>query len=141
MREIKVRAWDTKERKYLYSEKQGFICTTHSNGLGVVIPHETDNPDVDWFDWASADLIMGRYELEQSTGLKDKNGKEVYEGDVVEGDMGVFEVKWFGLEARFIFSPNIDMKWHPSFVWDQVGEMEVIGNIRENPELLRRKNR
>ena len=73
---------------------------------------------------------------EQSTGLKDKNCKEIYEGDVVEGDMGVFDVEWYDVVARFMFTPNTDMKWHPPFVSDQVEEMEVIGNIHENPELV-----
>lgn len=50
--------------------------------------------------------------------------------------MGVFEVKWYDLAAQFMFAPNIDMKWHPPFVYDQVNEMEVIGNVHANPDYL-----
>lgn len=91
-RRIKVRAWDTEKKKYLYSEKQDFICTTHSDGLGVTIPYHKDIPsfgvdnfDEDCFDWADADLLMGRYELEEFTGCLDKNGKEIYENCELDG--------------------------------------------------------
>lgn len=86
--------------------------------------------------------IQGVYEnvpLEQDTGLKDKNGNSIWEGDIVEGTMGVFEVKWDDTASRFGFEPNMSMDWHPAFVCDQVNEMEVIGNIHENPELLEEK--
>lgn len=140
MRTIKFRAWDTEENKYLYSGKQDFICTTHKNGLGVTIPYANvdGNPytDEECFDWADADLITGRYELEQFTGLYDKNGKEIYEGDIVKmPNWRVFPrteiVKYYkaGFEPFQQGCPEC---------WSANGdEVEIIGNIHENKELLK----
>ena len=112
-----------------------------------------DNANNEWLNKEDAECLIihldGRYEIdrgwvkvfpdltiEQDTGLKDKNGKEIYEGDIVKGDMGVFEVKWYDLVAQFMFRPNMSMKYHPPFTSTQLEVMEVIGNIHENPELL-----
>jgi len=67
----------------------------------------------------------------QYTGLKDKNGKEIYEGDIVKRTgLGLFEVVFEG--DSFLAKNN-----HYHFLgWAGDDEREVIGNIHDNPELM-----
>lgn len=97
------------------------------------------------------DAIMNDYitvypdeiELMQSTGLKDKNGKEIFEGDIVDYKGREAVVKWHGSYASFIYRFVDGLKervseWDPLFL--ACYNFEVIGNIYENPELLEVKS-
>ena len=77
--------------------------------------------------------------LMQSTGLCDKNGKEIFEGDIVDYKGRKAVVKWHGSYASFIYRFVDELQerfseWHPLFL--AYYHFEVIGNIYENPELL-----
>lgn len=82
---------------------------------------------------------LDKIELMQSTGLKDKNGKEIFEGDIVDYKGRKAVVKWHGSYASFIYRFVDELKernseWHPLFL--AYYHFEVIGNIYENKELL-----
>lgn len=122
MREIKFRVWD------LISKKM------------VQVIHFYNHNDV------YPDYIFMQY-----TGLKDKNGKEIYEGDIVEyvagetyANTGVVtwvnernssNLKTYPFMCGFVIHNEKENKTD-KFEWDETNYMEVIGNIYENPKLL-----
>lgn len=140
VREIKFRTWDQKDKKYLLPEKQGFVILPTIPSFGVTLPYENrSNPgniDEDCIDWADADLLMGRYKLEQYTGLKDKNGKEIYEGDIVRYGDQVLGVKFDEMKDSDCSYYYLGWAMGDLSLCEHNTMIEVIGNIHENPELL-----
>ncbi|MDJ8959746.1 YopX family protein [Clostridium perfringens] len=132
-RDIKFKGWDSVNEVMLPVESINFR-------EGYVSLNEGDNSLTD---------TLEMIELIQYTGLKDKNGKEVYEGDIIESPLWEAEpyeivFKDYAFKARDI---RKKIMYGSDLFFDIddllsgcVGEtFEVIGNIYENPELLRGK--
>ena len=130
MRDIKFRIWDGTKNEWLASSNKDALPYYGFALVGEVMT--VQSPPV----WS---LDEGNV-IEQYTGLKDKNGTEIYEGDIikVEGDAEIYRVEWiysgFGLEPRYN-SPRYPILGNVKLR----NKIEVIGSIHENPELLEEK--
>ena len=93
------------------------------------------------------EVYLNEVELMQYTGLKDKNGKEIYEGDIVafEDSDGGYEYQDLVMntgiveygELRFYFTNRVAVEMGDFYIKDgRCDDIEVIGNIYDNPELL-----
>lgn len=77
----------------------------------------------------------------QFTGLYDKNGVEIFEGDVIQvlkdNDNGIFEIKWIDFATAFGIIEKVDDIERSRLIQKEVMlESVIIGNIHDNPELL-----
>jgi uncharacterized phage protein (TIGR01671 family) len=131
MREIKFRAWDNTPHKGDSSVKAEMIYDVLVGSEGYYI---------DDYGFESDIPVM------QYTGLKDKNGVEIYEGDIFKTDnygTGVIEYGKvdFGNELHWITQGFYWKAWgFNRGIHANYNGGEVIGNIYENPELLKGEN-
>lgn len=72
----------------------------------------------------------------QFTGATDKNGKKIFEGDIARFDKGFFVVRYSDCRMGFCFDGLFGRGCQPGFTTPHWEDVEIIGNIHDNPELL-----
>lgn len=126
MREIKFRAWCGDLGRMVYQDEdvhfwlgQGGYWSVNANSPEEIL--------ADTLESNPSPLLM------QYTGLKDRNGAEIYEGDVLKDENGAAAAEWApGMGAWGIKDSDDCM----TLLADSSEGMEVIGNIHQDPELL-----
>mgnify|MGYP002593259085 CR=1 FL=1 len=137
MRKIKFRAWDKVQERYLYDVQRAYDtlsgCVKYENG-------ENADYDEQCFDGFLDDE---QYIVEQYTGLKDVNSKEIYEGDIVEffgankkikvkKEFGIIVYKTDRYGAGF---NSIIQNKERGYGGINIAQDIVVGNVHENPDM------
>ena len=121
----KYRAWDSVEKKFVehfFITDNGLICNMEkpTSDCKLLIPIE------------KSELI-----LMQSTGLKDKNDKEIFEGDIVKMSKDVYsEPTYYEVVRHRGGAYRLESKQHGCELWLRHTDCEIVGNVYENKELL-----
>lgn len=127
-REIKFRAWDEKNKQFADYEdiEECLSCQNRdgwssSDGMGCCFG-------------INAVEILADCIIEQYTGLKDKNGKEIYEGDIIHTECQGLNANYEVVYHKVSFGIWRRNNMYESLAFHNI--CEVIGNIHENSELL-----
>ena len=137
MERLKFKIWDKKNKKFLIK----CIDNIGINDKQCIDTNEFKNNIFSYLDWENGSIRLNskKYVVLQYIGLKDKNYKEIYEGDIIKDmDNLYYKVIYIKESACFVFSPirkDTKIKFSFSFRKSNNREMEVVGNIFENPGL------
>lgn len=128
MNTVEFRAWE-KEEKKMYHDV-GIVGTL------IILEHEQRGYDFCEADLTLYDQLDNKYDLMQYTGIKDKNGKKIFKGDIVKDhDECLYIVEWDKKEAMFYYKDSYG--YEDDDLRMSAVAFEVIGNIYENQNLIK----
>lgn len=135
---FKFRVWDKQNEQYVDSADMLYIEPSGEITYGCY-----DGDIEDMYYYEQDDVV-----IEQCTGLKDKNGKLIYDNDLIMIGNKLYRVAIDDFGCRTVILDNNPFKevieWSDIvkiyYFHNRVDEIEVIGNIHENPELLEQSN-
>jgi uncharacterized phage protein (TIGR01671 family) len=147
MRDIKFRVWDKEYEKMTYFDDEDYeYKPPFVFRLDQVLKKDSNYDDYEDFEYND---VTDSVEVMQYTGLKDKNGKEIYEGDIIEFsyDMFVGNFDTFVAKGKVVFKEGafyVEIFENERTTKDEayllysinLDTIEIIGNIYDNPELL-----
>ena len=135
--------------RYLYRAKrtdngewvQGYLVETRHNtyhdGYRIIDKNGINYDELDYYEPSFISYVIDKTTICQCTGLKDKNGKLIWENDIIKCKFGIAVAVWDKSEWRIKWvKDNIWRKDLHYWVVEDNQRTEVIGNIFDNPELL-----
>lgn len=122
----RFRAWDGSSAARMYTSSEVMVCD------GDIWIFDEDSDSNEW-------IVNNDLTLMQSTGLIDKTGKEIFEGDIVDYNGRKAVVKWHGSYASFVYMfvdelRSRNQEWDPLYL--SYLHFQVVGNKFETPALL-----
>lgn len=145
-RKIKFRVWDTTHKVMITDNNVQEVVRKYNEGyLSDYEDYDSDYDCDEWYPYCKMyvpfDICLNEDKvLLQYTGLKDKNGVEIYEGDMVMYDYEWTKPTEIGIVTWNNKNASFQIKGHiPSSSMTHLNWMKVIGNIYESEELLDKK--